>query len=419
MEKTTMELAERTEEIGVGLEVAEPEGVETEMVPLNYQAALASFEEEERQEILALADKIDVTQIEKVMNYGSKPLRDTFEQSGAFLKKERGSTADQEVISRVIELSKKTSESQDEFNNLLELKEPNFVEKLVMKLFSSSKNTGSRTEKLQNSAKTSYMLLAELQNSFEEWLELLYNAMTDIEESAISDSEAIVLLEKYIIAGKFAEERIQKELEEIQKQYQATGLQKYANSYRIMKEGYNHFKTKMMNLEQSRGLYYLSIAQLMLIKETNTSMQATIHTQKDNFIATFGQQLRNGIVNAKNKEVLRGQKAVVKLGDELIKDVSETVANTAVEAKKAMYQGFYSLEAAEKAFTFVKNACNDIEKVETEMLPKMKEKTERIECLIEELKPYINPVETTTETLKIETSSNKAPSTGGGGDLNF
>ena len=132
----------------IGISVPEPVGA-GEVAPLNYEAALASYNEAERQEIIALSDSIDVTEIEKVMNYGSVPLTKTFEDCGRFLKNERGSQADQEVIARVVELSKKASESNEDFN--LVLQEPNKFRKFLVKIFFRG-NSKSRTEKIQNSA---------------------------------------------------------------------------------------------------------------------------------------------------------------------------------------------------------------------------------------------------------------------------
>ena len=121
----------RTEEIGVNITVPV---TAQDVKPLNCEAALARFTAEEKQEIMALADAIDVRKIENVMNYGSAALKATFEQCGKFLKDERGSLADQEVIKQVIELSKKASESYDDFN--LVLQEPNLFQRIILKVMS-------------------------------------------------------------------------------------------------------------------------------------------------------------------------------------------------------------------------------------------------------------------------------------------
>lgn len=400
MEKMENQLTERTEQIGI--EVAVPVPVTTnDVVPLNYQKAFESLTVEEQKEVMDLANSIDVTKIDNVMKYGAVPLKMTFDQCGQFLKDERGSQADQEVIAQVIELSKKASASYDDFN--LVLQEPSFFQKIFLKIFNSGKD--SHTEKIQKSAVSNYKLLGELKASCDSWLEMLKKAMGDIEYSAISDYETIGLLEKYIIAGNIAQKRIDDDLKEIQTKHQETGLQQYAYSYQELKEGYDIFLITMSNLEKSRVMYHLSLGQLSLIKRSNRNVQISIHTQVDNSMALIGQQLRNAVLNAKTREVLEGQKALTRLNDELIKDISKNVGLTAEETEKLIYAGFYNIEAAKEAVTTVINSCNAIQKTASEMLPKMKADMTQINELIKQLEPCVGSV----ETLNIENT----PSTGG------
>ena len=243
MENMQNQVTERTENIGLDISIPVES---TDVVPLNCQAALASYTEAEQQEVLTLADSIDVKKIENVMSYGSVALKTTFEQCGKFLKDERGSQADQEVIAQVIELSKKASNSYDDFN--LVLQEPNIFQKVFLKVVNGGKK--SRTQKIQHSAVTNYKLLAELKASCDSWLEMLRKAMEEVGYSAISDMETIRLLEKYIIAGNIAQERIESELTEVQNKHNETGLQIYSQEYEELKEGYDIFNRTMSNLEK-------------------------------------------------------------------------------------------------------------------------------------------------------------------------
>ena len=376
----------------------------SDVVPINYEAAFASFSPQEQQDILDLSQSIDVRKIDNVMHYGEAALKSTFEQCGAFLKDERGSQADQDVIEQVIRLSKKAGESYEYFN--LVLKEPNLLQKLFTKLFTGGK--GSQTEKVQESAVTNYKLLVELKDSCDSWLEMLKKAMGDITASGMSDVENAGLLEKYIIAGKMAEERIGQELEEIHTQYQQTGLQKYAQEYEEIKEGYDIFTLKMNNLEKSRVMYYLSVGQLSLIKRANRNVQISINTQVSNSMALMGQQLRNAVLNAKTREVLDGQKALARLNDELVVDISKTVGLTTEETEKLIYAGFYNVEAAKTAVMTVINSCQAIQKTATEMLPKMKADMTELNSLIQDLEPYINPVQNSDENVADNGNTNSA-----------
>ena len=124
MERRNNENVETTanETIGILETLTEVPTKPEDVVPLNIDKALASYTEAERKEIMDLANQIDAKKVDNLMNYASNVLLGTFEASGEFLKNEKGSTADQEVIKKVIELSQKAGDSNEDFN--LALKEP-------------------------------------------------------------------------------------------------------------------------------------------------------------------------------------------------------------------------------------------------------------------------------------------------------
>ncbi len=307
---------------------------------------------------------------------------------GALLKDERGSEADQRVIKEVIELSNKASKNYEDFN--LILKEPNFLQKLILTIMSGGKK--SHAERIQQSAITNFKLLIELQKSCESWLDMLKDAMGKITESTVSDVDNVTILEKYIVAGYIAKDRIEQELEEYKTKYEESGLQADAQSYNELKEGYDIFIRVLDNLEKSRVMYSLSIAQLALTQRSNRNVQIAINSQMKNSMALLGQELRNAVLNAKNNEVLEGQQALSRLNDELMKEVSKDIVLTAEEAEKLLYSGFYSVESAKLAINEVINGCQTIQRTAEEMLPKMYADTEELNGLIKELEPYVNKV---------------------------
>ena len=410
MERRNNENVETTanETIGILETLTEVPTKPEDVVPLNIDKALASYTEAERKEIMDLANQIDAKKVDNLMNYASNVLLGTFEASGEFLKNEKGSTADQEVIKKVIELSQKAGDSNEDFN--LALKEPSLFQKFLLKLSKGARK--ERMEKIQESAVTNYQLLTELKKSCESWIEMLVEAMSEISVSGKNDVEQAILLEKYIVAGKIAEKRIREETSEIQKNAQETGLQKYEQEYTIVKEGYDIFEITMANLEKSRVMYRLSIGQLALIKKSNRNVQIAIRTQVNNSMALMAQQLRNAVLNAKTKEVLEGQKTMTRLNDELIKDISTSIGMTAEDTEKILYTTFYNTDAAKKAVETVINSCNEIQKVAEEMLPKMKAETEEINKLIEQLEPAITKIATNKETTA---TLNEKPASSGAG----
>lgn len=389
----------------------------TEVLPLNYKKSFEALTAEEQKAITDLADSVDVKQITKVMNFGSKPLTDIFEQCGEYLKSESGSAADQAVIKQVIEISKKATESYEDFN--LILKEANFFQKLFLKLKSGGKDK-SQAEKIQNSAITSFKLLVEFKNSYDAWMKMLEDTIGDITTAGLSDLKKGELIEKYIIAGRLAQERISTEVESVHSKYQETGMMKYSYEYDELKKGKNAFELTMVNLEKSRVANGISIAQLSQIQQTNLDLQLSIKTEVNNSMALLGQQLRNAVLNAKNEEVLKGKKSITRFNDELIMDVSKSIDVTAEEARTIMYSGFYNIEAAKTALKTVIDTCANVEKIATEMLPKTKAEMEELNALMQELEPVVDSVKK-KEALKSTTSSSQSSTapTNAGEELSF
>lgn len=357
---------------------------------------------------MTLAENVDVRKIENVMSYGSNVLTKTFEQCGALLKDERGSEADQRVIQQVIELSNKASKNYEDFN--LVLKEPNFFQKLFLALSSNGKK--SHKERIQQSAITNYKLLLELKKSCVSWIDMLKDAMGQITNSYITDSDNVDLLEKYLVAGYIAQERIGKEMEGYKAKYDETGLQIDAQAYNELKEGYDIFTIVLNNLEKSRAMYKLSIGQLALVQKSNYNVQITINTQMNNSMTLMGQQLRNAVMNAKNMEVIEGQQAISRLNDELITEISKTIGLTAEESEKLMYTGFYSVESAKQAISTVINSCQAIKATAEEMLPKMKADVVELNNLILDLEPYVDQVRQGNLIGKSDNSKTSFNSTG-------
>ena len=202
------------------------------------------------------------------------------------------------------------------------------------------------------------------------------------------------------------------ELQQMQEASEETGLRTQSQKYDELKEGYDIFVLKLNNLEKSRVMYYLSLGQLKLIKRSNKNVQISVHTQADNCTTLIGQQLRNAVLNAKNQEVIEGQKALARLGDELIKDVSRSIGVTAEEAEKLLYYSIVNTDAAKEAIKTVISSCESIKRVAEEMLPKMKADVAELNGYVEELKPYID---NTYETPQNSTES----TTFGSGSLKF
>lgn len=383
---------------------------------LNYQAALASYTPDEQKEITDLAEKIDVSEDQKVMAYGSQPLVSSFENVGKILKEEQGSEADQRVMAEVRELTNMVNEKFDDFN--LIIKKPGFFEKLFLSLSSEKKK--QKNKKIHEAAITSYKLLMKLNASYDSWLDMLREAMFQITSLSTSERMNTETLEKYIVAGYIASNRIEQVLAEKKEQYENSGgLVRYEQEYEELKDGYELFQRTLENLESSRFTNKLAIGELKLTERNNRKIQESINTQKKNGMLLLAQQLGIAVLDAKNREVLEASQSVMRLTEELMKKVANNVALTAQESKQLIQIGFYNFSALQESLNTILNAYEEEKKGNEEI--KAKKRAEIIEGakMIEQLDAYIseikqkNPQIAATTPQTVTTSSSTSSTTSG------
>lgn len=383
----------------------------TNIPALNYQAALASYTPDEQKEITALAEKIDVSEDQKVMAYGAQPLVSSFEQVGKLLKEERGSGADQRVMAEVRELTNMVNEKFDDFN--LIIKEPGFFEKLFSGGFSPEKKR-QKNKKIQEAALTSYDLLMKLNSSYDSWLNMLRDAMFQITSLSVSERMNTETLEKYIVAGYIASDKFEQLLVEKKEQYeQSGGLVKYEQQYEDLKDGYELFQRVLENLEKSRFTNKLAIGELKLTERNNRRIQESINSQKKHGMPLLAQQLGIAVLDAKNREVLEVSQSVMRLTEELMKKVASNIALTVQESKQLIDIGIYNFTVAQESLNTILAAFEEEKKGNDEIRAKNRADIIEGAKMIEQLEAYINDIKqknpqiasTTTQASKITSSS--------------
>jgi len=358
-------------------------------LPALSTASLTNYDAETQKEILRIADEIDVSEFEKIMSYGSIPLMRSFENAGRVLEGAQGTSADQEVVKMVTELSK---QAKDSYNLVIE--EPNFFEKLIMKITSGIKG---QSKDVKVKAISCFKILEQYIDSCDKWIESLKATYDQMMLSALGEKKDCYELEQYIVAGYIAAERIETEKNVAEKEWNETGLIAKKDRFDMLSEGLDTFRVVLLNLEKSRGAYGLSLGQLALEVKTNRNVQIAIRSQKRNSSTLAAQQLRNAYYGAVNREALESQKALTKLNSELMKKVSEGAKLTAEESEKILTSGVYTVDAALVAAKTVIDGCNSIKKIREERITEISGQMEKLKVLVDELTPYVENIKKDSE----------------------
>lgn len=372
------------------VELQENPESKTELAPLSANS-LEHYDEATKKEILRIANEIDVTQFEKTMAYGSIPIMRSFESAGKILQAAQGTSADQEVVKMVTDLAK---QAKDSYNLVIE--EPNFFQKLILKITAGIKD---ESKEVKVRAISCFKILEQYIKSCDRWIDSLRKTHDDMMLSAHNDKNDCYELEQYIVAGYIAKDRIETEVEDARKDWEQTGLIETKDKYDMLSEGLDMFQVVLLNLEKSRGAYGVSLGQLALQVKANRNIQIAIRSQKNNSSALAAQQLRNAYFDAVNRDALEGQKAITQLNNELMKKVAEGSKLTAEESEQILVHGVYTVEAALLAAQTVIDGCNSIKKIREERVGEISTQMDKLKTLVDELAPYVENLKKDTENV--------------------
>lgn len=350
--------------------------------------SIQRFSPEVQAQIRRVADEIDPLQLDKILAYGSHPLITTYEKSGQVLKHAEGTTIDQKVMEQVRELAKLASKGQEDVN--LSLKEPNLLEKIFLNISSSFKD--KKDAETQIKALSCYKLLTQLLEKCETWHSMLQENWRLICQSIQDDMQSGIELEQYIVAAHMAMPRLESTLEEKRMLAEEQGLITDKVDFDSYKKGLDTFRITLLNLEKSRAAYGLSLGQLSVQKTTNENIQIAVMTQKRHSMAVASQQLRNALLEARNRQVLEGQKSISALNGELMKHVSSNTILTAEESEKLLTNGVYTVKAALEAAKTVIDGCQAIAKAHEEIIPATEQQMTEIKTLLDQVAPFVDSV---------------------------
>lgn len=368
--------------------------------------SIAHFSPEDQAEILSLADKIDPLQMDKILAFGSIPLLRTYDTAGELLQQIQGTSADQRVIEEVRKLSKEASKNQQELN--LALEEPNFFEKLLLKI--SKHHAQGRAEGVSLKALTCYKLLTQLKLANDSWLETLQEGYELINASIMQDYGSACEIDKYVVAGLIAMKRLEEVLREKETKMLTSGLADDRMDYLAYQEGTDAFATVLGNLEKVRGAYQLSIGQLIATRKINKTLQIAIYSQKNHNLTVAAQQLRNATLDARHRDAAEGARSVTALNSALMQKVSSNIALTAEEATDLLRDGVFNVDAALTAAKTVIGVCTSIEKASQDARNGISQELDKLQTVMNELAPVVNGqraqfIESTSSTVNSSGSS--------------
>ena len=291
----------------------------------------AKLTEAERKTVEDFSKKIDITESNTVLEYGSAAQKKVSDFSDSALKNVR--TKDLGEIGNllsdlVVEL--KTTEDDD--------KEKGFFEKLFKKGTDSVIKYKARYDKAEANVDKIAAVLEDHQITLLKDIALLDQLY---ERNAQNTKE----LSMYIIAGKKKLEEVRAtELPALVKKAQESGLPEDAQAANDLAQACDRFEKKLYDLELTRQISIQMAPQIRLIQNNDTLMTQKIQSTLVNTIPLWKNQIVLALGISHSKEALEAEREVTNMTNDLLKKNAETLHQATVETAKESERGIVDIE---------------------------------------------------------------------------
>lgn len=323
---------EKVSEVGETV-AAEEQKAEEEIIPEKLD--LEKLSPEEQAAVKEFASKIDVSNSEQVMNYGSAAQKNISEFSDAALNtvktKDMGEVGDM-LTSLVTEL-KGFDFDEEEKKGFLGLfkKSKKTLETLKASYDSAEQNVDKIVEQLENHEIT---LLKDIS---------LMDKMYDKNEEYQKE------LTMYIIAGKLRIRDLRENaLVEMQQKAKETGLTEDAQAASDFANLIGRFEKKIYDLELTRMIAVQMAPQIRMIQNNDSLMVEKIRTSINNTIPLWKNQMVLGMTMYNSDEAMKAQNAVTQVTNDLLEKNAETLHQGSVSIAKEAERGIVDLETLQK-----------------------------------------------------------------------
>lgn len=322
-----------------------------EMDPVQKEMAQTVLTEEEQQMVDAFAEKIDVENINQILQYGAgtqKKMADFSDEALENVKsQELGEVG--ELLAQVVgELRDFDTEEEKGIFGFFK-RQADKIETLKNRYSKAEANVERIVDVLQ---KHQVRLLKD-------------SAMLDkmYEQNLLYFKE----LSMYILAGKKKLGQVRAgRLKELADKAAVSGLPEDAQAAKDLDSKCNRFEKKIHDLELTRMISLQTAPQIRLVQNNDTSMVEKIQTTIVNTIPLWKSQMVLALGIAHSTEAAHAQRQVTDLTNELLRKNAEALHMASVETARETERGIVDLETLKKTNADLIQTLDDVMKIQQE-----------------------------------------------------
>ena len=343
-----------------------------EEAPAQQAAPEVKLSAEEQAMVDAFAEKIDITNSQQVLQYGSACQKKIGDFSEAALSKV--STKDLGEVGDMI------TDLVTELKNFDASEE----EKGFLGFFKKKANQMEQLKTRYNKAETN---VENIQAMLESHQVQLLKDIAMLDKMYELNMAYFKELSMYILAGKkkLAEVRAGA-LQQAMDKAKASGLPEDAQAARDLADQCDRFEKKLYDLELTRNISLQMGPQIRLLQNNNTMMAEKIQSTIVNTIPLWKNQMVLALGLAHSQQAMEAQRAVTNMTNDLLKKNAEALKLGTLETARETQRGVVDIETLQQTNKSLIETLDELNKIQSEGRAKRAAAQQELTRIEDELK---------------------------------
>ena len=328
---------------------------------------------EEKAMVDAFAQKIDITNSQQVLQYGSACQKKIGDFSEAALSK----------VS-----TKDLGEVGDMITDLIgELKSFDANEEQQKGIMGFFKKKTSQLDALKTKYDKTETNVEKIQSMLEAHQVQLLKDIAMLDKMYELNMAYFKELSMYILAGKkkLADVRAN-ELQQAMDKAKASGLPEDAQAARDLADQCERFEKKLYDLELTRNISLQMGPQIRLLQNNNTMMAEKIQSTIVNTIPLWKNQMVLALGLAHSQQAMQAERAVTNMTNDLLKKNAEALKLGTIETAKESQRGIVDIETLQQTNKSLIETLDELNKIQTEGRAKRAAAEQELTRIEDELK---------------------------------
>ena len=316
------------------------------------EAEQVKLSPEEQAMVDAFAQKIDITNSQQVLQYGSACQKKIGDFSEAALSKV--STKDLGEVGGMI------TDLIGELKNFDAAEE----EKGILGFF---KKKGNQLDNMKTKYSKAETNVETIQSALEKHQVQLLKDIAMLDKMYELNKTYFKELSMYILAGKKKLQEVREnDLKELMEKAERSGLPEDAQEAKDLDSFCNRFEKKLHDLELTRMISLQTAPQIRLVQGNDTQMVEKIQSTVVNTIPLWKSQMVLALGVEHSRQAAQSQREVTDMTNELLKKNAQTLKMATIETAKESERGIVDIETLKQTNESLISTLDEVLKIQAE-----------------------------------------------------